>query len=105
LPLLPAILAAVLVGIRDHLQGGRRCLCHPLPQLLLSNHPTTHQFFTRGRPEILPWHVKGLQREVHADAMVQQKAQRVEPSVSVIDLIKAANFPWAEQMGRVFDGA
>lgn len=29
---------------------------------------------------------------------------RVPPSVSVNDLIKASCLPWAEQMGRVFEG-
>jgi hypothetical protein len=29
---------------------------------------------------------------------------RVPPPVSVNDLIKASCLPWAEQMGRVFDG-
>lgn len=29
---------------------------------------------------------------------------RVPPSVSVNDLIKASYLPWAEQMGRVFEG-
>jgi hypothetical protein len=38
------------------------------------------------------------------DVLERLVVSRDPPSVSVIDLIEAVNLPWAEQMGRVFDG-
>jgi hypothetical protein len=39
------------------------------------------------------------------DVLEHLVVRRDLPSVSVIDLIKAVNLPWSEQMGRVFTDA